>query len=662
MKNPGSLATAPQPDSQWSIANPPPEGHEDVAAWAWQQFELAREERDRLGLPERWSTNYQLYRGTHTVQRMRNSNNVVELNLFFANVERTKANITARNPQFEVVSLDGEDALQDDRKLTAAGQKWWKDTRQKRKLSTTTLQMEIYGCTVEKPYWNADRKRPDVAVIDPFAFFPAPGYYEDIAMDAPYVCHAYPENIDVLEEAYGVDGILPSDVYSILGEGREEDRPSMRSSHVKGAAAARHYDNRASIIHHDFGASNYRERRALVVEVWVRDFSKETVEEVVGVDEETGAIVTTEVEQMKYPGGIRVITVTNNGHRLLSDMPNPNINPHIPRELSAHSFLFWRFPFSLGTSYEDPTTIWGFSAAEQVGDLNLKIDQVFSRLFGWANRVMFPPLIIPQDAGIPRSAINSRPNLVLEPANSTVANAIRFVQIPNIPPQMFQFFDMFTKLYDRIYQIEDADRGEAPSGVIAAAAIMALQERNAVLIQKKISAVDELIEFRGQAYVSFLQQFAVWTETVDVAGEIGAFRGTDLADREFNFVLESGSTMPRTSLQLRADAEKAYQLGAIDRQAYLEAIEFPRAQEIIERVGEGQLGQALQILIQAGMPEEYAQQLQQWLMQNQGGPGNRQQGSPQGRQAGQDQQAGQGRQRPEVAESQEAGQEMRAGV
>lgn len=120
--------------------------------------------------------------------------------------------------------------------------------------------------------------------------------------------------------------------------------------------------------------------------------------------------------------------------------------------------------------------------------------------------------------------------------------------------------------------------------------------------------------------------------------------------------------MPRTSLQLRADAEKAYQLGAIDRQAYLEAIEFPRAQEIIERVGEGQLGQALQILIQAGMPEEYAQQLQQWLMQNQGGPGNRQQGSPQGRQAGQDQQAGQGRQRPEVAESQEAGQEMRAGV
>ena len=107
MKNPGSLATAPMPDPKFTIANPPPEGHEDVAAWAWQLFEAARDERDRLGLPDRWATNYQLYRGTHTLQRMRTANNVVELNLFFANVDRTKANITARNPQFEVVSLDG---------------------------------------------------------------------------------------------------------------------------------------------------------------------------------------------------------------------------------------------------------------------------------------------------------------------------------------------------------------------------------------------------------------------------------------------------------------------------------------------------------------------------------------------------------------------------
>lgn len=658
MKKQTSISTAPTPDPKWTIANPPPEGSPDVAAWAWQLFEHAKEERDRLGLAERWTTNYQLYRGTHSYQRLKNAKNIVELNLFFANVERTKANITARNPQFEVVSLSGEDPDQNDRKLTAAGNKWWKDSHQKKKLSTTVLQMEIYGPTVEKTFWNQDKRTPDVAVIDPFAFFPAPGYYEDISLDTPYVCHAYPEAVEVIESAYDVEGVLPSDVYSTLGENREDDRPAVVRAHQQ--TAAYRYDNKASIIDHSMGSQDYRQRRALIAEVWVRDFTMETVEEVAGVDEMTGTPIMTSFQQHKYPGGVRVITVTNNGHLLLGDNPNPNINPHIPREVSSHSYLFRRFPFALETSYEDPTSIWGFSAAEQVGDLNLKIDQVFSRMFAWANRAMFPPLIIPQDTGIPRSAINAKPNLVLEPANSTVADGIRFAAVPNMPAQMFHFFDLFTNLYDRIYQIEDADRGEAPSGVIAAAAIMALQERNAVLIQKKINAVDNLVEFRGQSYVSMLQQFSVKTDVVEVAGEVGYFRGTDLADREFNFVVESGSTMPRTSLQLRADAEKAYQLGAIDRQAYLEAIEFPRTQEILERVGEGQLGQAIQILIQSGMPEEVAQEIHQWLIENQGGPGNREQNPPQG-QGGQQGQ-GQGAPREEVSQSQEMGQEMRRGV
>ena len=31
------------------------------------------------------------------------------------------------------------------------------------------------------------------------AFFPAPGVYEDISTDAPYIAHAYPEVVEILE-------------------------------------------------------------------------------------------------------------------------------------------------------------------------------------------------------------------------------------------------------------------------------------------------------------------------------------------------------------------------------------------------------------------------------------------------------------------------------
>ena len=57
--------------------------------------------------------------------------------------------------------------------------------------------------------------------------------------------------------------------------------------------------------------------------------------------------------------------------------------------------------------------------------------------------------------------------------------------------------------------------------------------------------------------------------------------------------------------------------------ALLEAVKFRGWRQIVERMAEaGPLEQAMQILIQAGLPEEIVQQLYEFAMQNQGGPGN----------------------------------------
>lgn len=71
-----------------------------------------------------------------------------------------------------------------------------------------------------------------------------------------------------------------------------------------------------------------------------------------------------------------------------------------------------------------------------------------------------------------------------------------------------------------------------------------------------------------------------------------------------------------------------YRDQAIDRQALLETLNFPDWKSIVERVGEGQLDQAIQLLVQAGMDEEQAMQLKQHLMEPQHGP-KAQQGSQQ---------------------------------
>jgi len=610
-------------DNTWSLTNPPPKGHADVGPWAWELFQTAKLERKRLFLEERWKANYRLYRGDHG--QAARGRAFTPINLYFANVERTKANITARKPVAQVRDVDGT-GDEAEQVLSAKVAAWWSDTKQQSKLKASCLSNEINGVTIEKAVWESGAGRPNTVVVDPFAWFPAPGYWEDISTDLPYQCHAVPEVVEFVERQYEVEpgSVQADDVYTIMGEDREQFRPAIALSRTIPGGVSR-VDGGAVLTSGsttDAGGGRWRERRALVVEVWVKDFTEEDApgRETIIVDGDAGG---PEPPQRKrvYPDGIRVITVTNNGGLVLDDKPNPNLN----HELLDTGCMAWgRFPFYKANSYEDPISIWGFSAAEQTADLNERINELFSKIIAYVLRSMSPPLVIPRDTGITPAMVNNKPGLILRPHNVNVASGIRFVPVPSLSPDIFRVLDLLIEFHDRIYQIEDADRGERPTGVIAASAIVALQERNAALIQYKINAMDHLIEMRGRWAISFWQNFGLDVEPIQIKGDEPAmFRGIDYAGRNFSYVVESGSTVPKTTMQTEEQAKEFYKAGVIDRQALLETVNFPGWKEIVERVGEGQLGQALQVLVQAGLPAEVAAELQTFLMQPQGGPGNR---------------------------------------
>jgi len=317
---------------------------------------------------------------------------------------------------------------------------------------------------------------------------------------------------------------------------------------------------------------------------------------------------------------VRRIKFTNQGRLVLEDTRNPNLQwSHKLTEL-AENHAWGRLPFYKANSYMDTTSPWGFSAIDQVGDLNKKVDEIVSRLLAWVMRVMFPPLIVAKETGITKDMINSKPNLVLMVEKVAHVAGIRYEPVPNLPSNFIEILNIILTFFDRIYQIEDADRGVGPKGVIAASAIVALQERNAVLIQEKITSADSLVENRGKWNIAMSQNFGT-KEMIEVDGETRTIRGMDLAGRKFNFVVESGSTMPRTSLQLEEQAKELYDKGAIDRQALLEALNFPGWKKIIERASEGQVDQALQILIAAGLDEETAYALRAYVMEQNQGPG-----------------------------------------
>ena len=612
-------------DEKFTLENLPKKGDKAVAEFAYSLFDIANQDKKRLRKNEDFICNYSLYRGKSPAGQAVKIKNPV--NLYFSNIERTTAQITSRNPTGEVVDLDGID---DDAEkvLSAWLLKWWKDTGQREKTKESARSMEIYGPTIEKPGWNKAKNRPHIRIEDPFAWFPAPGRWKNMSLEMPFGCFVYLDYVDKVEAEYGVKGVAEEDSYQLLGAIREEYQANVPAASVGNYATSTVPANRSQ-------ASEKKIERCLKIEVWMRDKRTKTVTNEEPMVDDSGmpmfdengnqlSYKTTEKVPV-YPDGVRVVTIvaakgdkdTNqSGYMVLEDCANPNINPLIPTELTSKTHPWKRFPMYCATSYDDLVTVWGFAAAEQVGDLIQYINKIVIKLIAYVINVMAPPLIVQKHCGISQadieSCIEKGGRLLLMP---TIPNArIEFMPIPNLPATFFQVLDLIVRFFDRIYAMESADRGEAPRGVIAASAIMALQDRNQLLMQPKTASIEFLAENRSKWAIGLLQNFGSKIESVEVADEPRQFTGSGFIGRQFGYVIETGSTMPKTALAVQEMAPKLFEMNAIDRRALLEAVGYPNWQAVVERVGETQLDAALQILVESGLPEEEAIKLKQYLL------------------------------------------------
>uniref|UniRef100_A0A6H1ZTZ9 Portal protein n=1 Tax=viral metagenome TaxID=1070528 RepID=A0A6H1ZTZ9_9ZZZZ len=624
-------------DEKWSLANVPPKNDIDVGEFAQDLVEIAIAEKERLGKPQTFLESYALYRSHQPRQQTARKGYSPQqarkqIGLFFSNIERTVSNITARNPTGEVIDMDG---IGDDAEvvMTQELKKWWKNTGQKALTRFTAKNMEIYGLTCEKPSYDKSAKRPAIAVIDPFQFLPAPGNWDEdeISTKCPYICFAYLEFVSEMESFFGVKGIAPDEAYDLLGTVREEYKSQTRSASTIG-----NYADPMSVRKDKGASSDKKIERCLVLEIWIRDGRTKTEKVEEPLLDETGMpvigedgtpqvqVITTTVPV--YRDGIRKITITKTNNKetksgimVLDDCDNPNLNPAIPDDLASTTFPWGRLPIYYANSYKDGISLWGFSISEPVGYLIQVISMIISRLIAYVLNVLTPPLIVQQHCGITREMIETNlkneGRLILMP--STPNARIEFMTVPNLPETFFRVLDLVITLFDRVYQIEDADRGVQPTGVIAASAIVALQERNQVLMQAKTSSIDTLVENRSRWAIGLWQNHGTSDDSVDVAGESVGFVGVNYVGRKFNYVVESGSTTPRTSLQLQEDAKWLAMNKFIGQKGLLKALNWPDWKAEVEATAESVIDQALQVIIEAGFPEEAALKIREYVLSSQ---------------------------------------------
>ena len=664
---------------KWNIGNIPPKGHDFVGKFFNRLWEAARREKiNKLGLHKRFNDLHSQYRGKRDKRKYPNAG----INPVFKTIQGVAAALTQKTPIAEIRNDDNPEDIRS-KALDHEIKQWWKDVKAQFSFYVSCSGMGIYGTTIEKGVWDVEKDTADIIVRDQYGFFPAPGHKLCDIEGLPYCCDAFLMPIWEVRKKFKVPeevNIPSAKADVILGLAREKVRGGIDQKATDNSNYASNY---AVLGEDESPESEAEDPKALIIEVWIKDNSiieTPVYERQPVVDPNTGNPMTDDFgrpietnqqvgikRKSVYADGVRKVTicpgmVDANRHGVLDDRPNPSINWNmvsqdiarlvnsgiqaptgqvdqatgqpimktvpVPEDKAMEivygymksCYLWGRFPFSAVPSLIDASQWWGFSIIEQIEELSHRAVGLLKRYLAAIDRANFPILVNPKNSGFANSQIVNQPGVIIRPT-AAVANLIRFVN--SLPPHRstLEFIEFLLMQVDITSMRPEVTEGRRPKGISAAAAVIALQEQAASLFQPQVRNADIIIENRGMMFISLYKNFSTAKKTIYIDGDPITFAGVDLKGK-YRYTVESGSSAPITKIGRRQQYVELFKLGAMDLESLLEGLEIPNASKIVERLVEQKgLAKAIDVLVQAGLPEDAAFELYQYLMKDQGGTG-----------------------------------------
>ena len=201
------------------------------------------------------------------------------------------------------------------------------------------------------------------------------------------------------------------------------------------------------------------------------------------------------------------------------------------------------------------------------------------------------PWIIDKNSGIGVGKLTNRPGLVIRKNPGT---EVRRDAPPPMPSYTREQIDVLKKDMQDISGVFDSLKGERQSGVVAAQAIMALQEASQARIRLKIKIMEQHLSDLASMWYSRMQQFwklDKWVRVTDIEGNPNFKQITqEVLKNDFDINVQAGSTMPTNKnamldLMIRLAQTNAEDgLPVVDRKAILEYLPSTDKKAIIDRI------------------------------------------------------------------------------
>ncbi len=510
----------------------------------------------------------QLYMGDHWAGlNMPSFKNQVTLDLIASAIDTMVPILSSRPPRIDIVNIGSEEIeMKSAEILQKQMDELWVLRDMQNLVPDWLLDYLVYGCGILK-ITMGDDDLPDADVVDPYAFFVNPSATK--LENAEYVAYAAPTPLWEIRHKYKngkyVKAMSELDKYQAL---------KINDVHVGGSNLVQVTDTQAketNYYENTNRAMKDLEERALIIECYARDYSKEYVDD----PEMEGNVI----EKDKYPGYIRQTTICNGV--LLYDGPTKypffNNENHVPHP----------FPFVVLKNGGSAHSFWGKPEPKRLKSINLSMDRMSSQIMDNIHLMANPQWVVDETTDVVDQIANKPGGVIRKKGPGMV----QMSQPGSMPGYVFNFYEMMNDMFETISGVNKATQGKADSNVTSGVQAQIYRQASTTKIDFKARAVDQAIQTLGSMWVAMIKHLGTDLHTVMVDGDEGSeersYVGSMFSEMDFNVRAKAGSMLPENKEWIENKILQLMQMGVITDPIYiLENMELPGKDKLIRQMME----------------------------------------------------------------------------
>lgn len=323
------------------------------------------------------------------------------------------------------------------------------------------------------------------------------------------------------------------------------------------------------------GGSRIEPRDGLIVyEVWIKE--NERYEP----DEDTGP----DLADRRVYECWRVVVVA--GGQVLMDEKARDLWPHASHPYDRYVL-------------DDIGEFVGITLVDHLASPQLSVNRLIQNLQNHAELVGNPILLEPSNSGNDRTPLQPKPGTRYRVNAAAMQNPPHWLQAPPMGYDVQNLIEFWIGRGENITGMGAAVKGAAPASRTPEGVLQTVQEAAFVRIRQGLANLEGTLRSSGYKMADLIVEYYDQPRYMAVVGPQSAER-TMLALKarhfsvanvkgappfKYSLILNAGASSPTSRQARMAEADQAFALGAIDRQAWLEAHNYPNWKAINERIG-----------------------------------------------------------------------------